>query len=361
MPWFAFPALPLALVTLYKSRRAFVRDQRLTGVVVLIVQVCFLLFNLQEGVNIAGSRQHSESAIRYIWILFAPDALFLVYYGLYRKSSLFGINLTIYLTSNAMRGWLGTWVIILFIEGAYRLRNRNLNWRRLILIALVFILLLPVLIELKWTIRTLGVGGVLNFGEVFLSLLQFAVDMDWWAAFSDSALPIVMRFQHLANVIGIMDVSTELSKGLAGGEFQYFFEEGLPQYTIKKIFEIDILPDIHNVLLTYLVPEQLPIDTITNTHVGLVGWFWISPSLVPLYLFYLVFLSWSGVWLAKKAGGSGLLMDVIWFAWLGYLMNGWFAAYIEFMQALVVLLLIRALVEKVAPRLHANASRISLK
>ena len=333
-------------------------DSSIVGIVVLIIQICFLIFNSQEGVNVAGSRLQSDSSIRYLWILFAPDALFLVYYGLYRKSALFSPNLILYLISNAMRGWLGTWLIIFFIEGAYRLREGRLNWKKIILLMLVFIPFLPFLIELKWIIRELGTGGVLSLDEVFSRLSTFVMDVDWWEAFFDSVRPIVMRFQHLANVIGIIDVSTDLSRGLTNGEFKYFFEEGLPQYTVEKILGVSVLPDIHVALLTYLIPEQLPVDSITNTHVGLVGWFWISPALVPFYLLYLLSLSWLGVWLAKKAGGEGLLIDIIWFSWLGYLMNGWFAAYIEFIQTLVVLLFVRVVVAKFAFSRQSDASGI---
>ena len=321
-------------------------DSNVVGIFVLIVQASFLVFNFQEGVNVAGSRLQSDTSIRYIWILLAPDALFLVYYGIYRKSKSFGPNLILYLLSNALRGWLGTWLIIFFIEGAYRLRERRLNWPLVMLMAVIFIPILPVLIELKWVIRELGTAGVLSFSEVFLRLTTFVVEMDWWAEFSDIVRPIVMRFQHLANVVGIIDISTDLSRGLANGEFKYFFQEGLPQYTIERMLGISVLPDIHVALLTYLIPEQLPVDTITNTHVGLVGWLWISPYLIPFYFMYLLLLSFLGIWLAKKAGGQGLLIDIIWFSWLGYLMNGWFAAYLEFIQALVVLLCIRFLLTK---------------
>ena len=342
-----------------KALAGVARDERFVGIVVLIVQFCFLIFNSQEGVNVAGSRLQSDSSIRYFWILLAPDALFLVYYGLYRKSSLFGTNLILYLVSNAMRGWLGTWLIIFFIEGAYRLREERLNWKKLMLVMAVFVPFLPVLVELKWIIRELGAVGALSLDEGSSRLLSFLVSMNWWEALFDSVRPIVMRFQHLANVIGIMDVSTNLSGGLANGEFKYFFEEGLPQYTFQKIFGISVLSDIHVMLLTYLIPEQLPVDAITNTHVGLVGWFWISPFLVPFYLFYLLLLSWLGMWLAKKAGGGGLLIDIIWFSWLGYLMNGWFAAYIEFMQALVVLIFIRMIAARVGWGRRLDTSAIN--
>jgi hypothetical protein len=192
-------------------------------------------------------------------------------------------------------------------------------------------------------IRETGASGLFSEEAFFLRIL----DMNWLEASTEAIQPILMRFQHLANVIGIMGNSYDISAGLNNGEFLYFFEEGLPQYVLTAIFGIARLPDIHNMLLTYLIPEQLPVDTITNTHVGLVGWFWIAPIMIPFYLLYLLFISWLGIWIAKKAGGGPLLMDVVWFAWLSLLMNGWFAAYIGVLQAMIVLIILRIFTAKV--------------
>ncbi len=323
------------------------QEKRIIGIFVLIVQLGYMVFNYQQGANTAGSLQHSDSNVRYLWFLFVPDALFLVYYGLCRKSGLFAPNLFLYLLSNAMRGWLGTWLIVFFIEGAYRLREGRLNGKKTLILLTIFVAMLPVLIELKWMIRS---GGTIHLNEIYTGLVSYIENMDWWGGLSDAIRPIVMRFQHLACVIGIIDHSTILSEGLANREYLYFFEEGLQP--LEKLIGIAAVPDIHVTLLTHLIPEQLHANSITNTHVGLVGWLWLSPLLFPVYLYYLLLVSWLGMWLTKMAGGDGLLMEVLWFAWLGYLMNGWFGAYVEFMQALVVVICIRILISKVYQRVR---------
>jgi hypothetical protein len=319
------------------------RDEKFVGIFVFLVQLFFFIFNFLEASNVAGSRLQSDSPIRHLWILLVPDYLFLVYYGIYRKSRFFSSNLVLYLISNVMRGWLGTWLIVFFMEGAYRVRKGSLNWKKIVITAGIFSLFLPILIQLKWMIRETGASGLFSEEAFFLRIL----DMNWLEASTEAIQPILMRFQHLANVIGIMGNSYDISAGLNNGEFLYFFEEGLPQYVLTAIFGIARLPDIHNMLLTYLIPEQLPVDTITNTHVGLVGWFWIAPIMIPFYLLYLLFISWLGIWIAKKAGGAPLLMDVVWFAWLSLLMNGWFAAYIGVVQAMIVLIILRIFTAKV--------------
>ena len=317
------------------------RAELLVGGFVLCIQFFFLVFNMVEGVNIAGSRLHSDSPLRYLWILLAPDALFLIYYGLYRKSHLFLINLFVFVVSNSMRGWLSTWLFVFFIEGAYRIRENRLNFKKVVVALIVFLPFLPVLMELKWTIRELGSTGALNVNEVLDRLLFFVTNFNWWEAFTDTIRSIVMRLQYLANVIGIIDQADVISAGLTNRDFLYFFEEGLPQYTFLKLFGNASVPDIHNTLLTYLVPYQLPFETITNTHVGLVGWFWISPKLFPLYLIYVGLLSWAGIFLTKLLRGNNLLTDIVWLVWLVYLMNSWFGAYIQFLQALVIMIILR--------------------
>ena len=115
---------------------------------------------MKEGVNIAGSLAVSESPIRFLWVLFVPDTLFLVYYGIYRKSRFFPPNLVLYLVSNVARGWLGMWIIVLFIEGAYRVFEGRIKWSKLILLGCLGFLSLPILYQLKLSIRTAKVASL---------------------------------------------------------------------------------------------------------------------------------------------------------------------------------------------------------
>ena len=62
MPWFAFPALPLALVTLYKSRRAFMRDQRLQ---------CLFTFCVVYMVTLALAASAREAYALPLLVIFA--------------------------------------------------------------------------------------------------------------------------------------------------------------------------------------------------------------------------------------------------------------------------------------------------
>lgn len=322
------------------SRYVQLSDEKKVGYLIFVIQTLFFLYCIKEGVNVAGSLAVSESPIRFLWVLFVPDTLFLVYYGIYRKSRFFPPNLVLYLVSNVVRGWLGMWIIVLFIEGAYRVYEGRIKWSRFLPLGCLGFLSLPFLYQLKLSIRT-AKDASFSMTAIVSDTLTSLQDLGWAGAFENAIWPVLMRFQHLANVIGIAEKSDVLSSAVQNGEFMYFFEEGVPQYTLRKLFDIQNISDIHLQLLTYLIPEQLPVDAVTNTHVGLVGWLWVTPYLAPLYFVYILFLSWCAIWLGRKAGGAPLLMNVIWFAWLGFLMNGWFAAYIDFLQAIVIMIFIR--------------------
>ena len=319
------------------------RDGSSLAYLVFLVQLGYLLFNLSYGVNVAGSKATSDSWLRFIFYFFVPDWLFIVYYSIYRKTPGFLPNLLLYIGSNVVRGWFGMWIIILFLEGAYRVQEREFNLKVYLPSITLGFVTLPFFYQLKLEIRSAIDASLAPF-DLINKVIQNIIDVGWTTAFIDSIWPVIMRFQHVSNVVGIIEKSSELSRDV-GSEFTYFFMEGTPQYVIRKMFSVTEISDIHIRLLYYLIPEQLPVDAITNTHVGLVGWFWIAPYLFLPYLLYLVILSWVSIWVARKADPCLLLLNAVWFMWLALLMNGWFAAFIDFIQAMIVLILVRYLLK----------------
>lgn len=260
-------------------------------------------------------------------------------------------NLAIYILSNALRGWFGFWLIILFIEGAYRIREKSFNWKKISLALAVFVLIITYLVELKWKMRDYGFSVLVSVNN----LVDMVRDVDWWSLLMLTIEKSVLRLQHVDNVTVIINNSALLIEKVRNREFLYFFEEGLPQFTLERLLNWPRIPDIHIKLIDYFaVYRPTHVGVISNTHTGLVGWLWITPDWWPAYLAYVLLLSWSGIWLAKKLGGSGLLVDLAWFSGLTLLMNGWFGAYIEFLQALIVVICARILMDKYAlPRLGA--------
>lgn len=317
-------------------------DDRKISIFVLVLQLSFLAYCIVEGVGIAGSVKHVDIAIKYIWIALPADAIFLVYYAMYRQSYWFIPNLFTYILSNLLRGWLGFWLIILFLEVAFRLREKKIHWRGVGAALTLFFFFVPYLIEIKWAIRKFGNAYIFNLGNLY----EIIKGVNWWESIVRASEAVLLRLQHLDIVIVIVDHAAMLSEKLHNREFLYFFEEGLPQFTLERLLGWPRVPDIHIKLIDYFAVHPAGGTTISNTHNGLVGWLWIAPEWIVAYLGYVLILTWAGVWLVKKLGDTEGLAGLVWFAVLVWVMNGWFGAYIEFLQALAVVLIAKMLANK---------------
>lgn len=318
----------------------------LLSILVFLIQLTFLVFCLVEQVGIAGSTRLSYLPLKYVWVLFPADAIFLVYYCLYRRSPWTLPNLGVYMVSNVLRGWLGFWLVILFVEGAYRMLERRFDWKKISALLAVFVILIPYLVEIKWKMRDHGYAFLANVSN----LMDMAREVDWWQSMMLTLERSLMRLQHVDNVTVIINNSTFLSEKVLHREFLYFFEEGLPQFALERLIGWPRIPDIHLKLLEYFaVFKPTAPGVVSNTHTGLVGWFWITPGWWLAYVGYVFLLAWLGIWLAKKQENSGLIVEFAWFAGLIWLMNGWFGAYIEFLQAMVVILCLRIFIKRSLP------------
>lgn len=338
-PWFA-----------NGGRGALPEDDKPISIFVLILQLSFLAYCIVEGVGVAGSVKHVDLAIKYIWILLPSDAIFFVYFALYRQSRWFLPNLVIYILSNMLRGWLGFWLIIAFLEGVYRIREKKFEWKKVSIAMALFFYLAPFLIEIKWAVRKFGNAYILNWEN----LVGVIGSVSWWDSFVRMSESVLMRLQHLDIVIDIVNNAGVLAEKLHEREFLYFFEEGLPQFVMERALGWPRVPDIHIKLIDYFAVYPAGSAAISNTHTGFVGWLWIIPELAPLYLMYVLMLIWFGIWLAKKLGATGGIVELVWYAVLVWVMNGWFGAYIEFLQALVAVIIAKMLVGKLHDKLQVH-------
>lgn len=203
---------------------------------------------------------------------------------------------------------------------------------------MLFAYVAPFLIEIKWAIRT--------FGNIYVidNILGIIKNTNWFESMWKGLEGTLMRLQHLDIVIDIINSSAALSEKLHNREFLYFFEEGLPQFSIERILGFPRVPEIHIKLIDYFAVFPAGKGVVSNTHTGLVGWLWIIPEWAPVYLLYVLMLTWAGVWLGKKLGATGGIIELIWFAVLVWIMNGWFGAYIVFLQALVVVIIAKFMI-----------------
>ena len=310
--------------------------ERVVGWFVFGLQVLFLYFVISEGTYIAGSMKKSDSLLKWVAIFLVPDSVFMVYYGLYRRSSQFYPNLLAYLISNFIRGWSGMWLYVIFFEIAHRVRAGRFRWQPVLVLLCAVAALLPAVMYAKWTMR--GFGGEF---EALGSTLDFSLGELYGVTFAW----ISMRVQHLSSVLAAIQGGDALRGALGSGSCQYFFEEGLPQFVLYRLFGLNEVRDVHSMIPELLL--TLPVldsESVSVVHLGLSGWIWLLPAWTPLYLVYVIGLGSIGVWMMKRMGGRGLAMDAIWLSWVLYLMNGWFAAYISFLQGLVIIAALRLVV-----------------
>ncbi len=312
------------------------------GWVILVVQVVFLLFVLTDTSYIAGAASSSSSPLKWVAVLMVPDTLFLVYYGFYRESPLFYPNLSLFIASNVVRGWSSFWLVIIFMETARLVRQNRFRWRIAIIGMGVVVALTPFLQLAKWLVRVAAIGNTGIDVGLIAAFRDTLLSTDLGEAVQATALWGVSRFQHLSSVLGAIQDRVPILAALHGGSAQYFFEEGLPQFTVDRVLGIRGIPDLHS-----FVPQlmgQAPAGDFVNVfQLGLTGWLWLLPLWAPIYLIYVLALGYAGIWLVKKMGGPELAMDAVWLAWILYLMNGWFGAYISLLQALVIVAVLRTL------------------
>ena len=73
-----------------------------------------------------------------------------------------------------------------------------------------------------------------------------------------------------------------------------------------------------------------------NVSLGYPSWFFIAPLLGPVYILYTLMLGFISFYLLKKIGISSLSIDMLWYAWLVYLMAPWLLTFTGFIYALLV-------------------------
>lgn len=303
---------------------------KIWGWLLIIIQMSFLIFNIKTGVNIAGdgARIEGGSVINYVFILLQPDILFILIGASLLSGRLFLINLIVFLVSMALRGWMGGFFIIIFmvLSRYYPVRISSRSLFYILFLAVLFVLVLPVIIDMKWSMRQ-GVSVGVFFSSIFNS-------------FSAEKYNLVIsyllnRFQHLGHVALLLENSDKLYFDLSNGLFSSYWMDGLPQYTISKIFGFE-----QHKLNSYMVEYFFGIEDPTwNTNPGLAGWIFILQEKVVFMALYLFFVVVAPFYFIGRYAGSTMLMLIACFS-IVYLFHGWFGAYFNMMfygLALVVI------------------------
>ncbi|MDE1211675.1 oligosaccharide repeat unit polymerase [Vibrio aestuarianus] len=317
---------------------------------VLILQVMFIVFNLIEGVNSAGSNLTTSSPIKYVFIMFAPDMFFLILYGFARNNKFFKYNLIVYLISNLQRGWLGGLLTVLIIEFFVFYKKYGFS-RKLIFtvssLGALVIFISPYLVALKWAVRGYF-GGISSDANAEFDLIFSLGNKEYLTSLGETLNYIMARFQVLSNTYLMFEYSNVIYSAADKGEFVSFYLVGLPQRLIIKLFGFDY--QMLNSFIASIFDSNYYINNSTyNTHTGWFGWVISEPYLVIQYFIYSVSLIWIVVYLSSKIGGEYIYI-VSWVMTLMLFMQGWIDAYISLLIALVAFLFVKSCLDIRIPR-----------
>ncbi len=311
------------------------------SIFVLFLQLSFLAFNLIEGVNSAGSTTTTNSPIKYLFIIFAPDLFFVICYGFARNNKLFKYNLAVYLASNFQRGWLGGLLTVLIIEFFVYYKKHGLS-RRLVLsvtsVGVFIIALSPYLIALKWAARAYFGGGS-SGADAELDLIISLGNKDYFTSLIDSLNYIIARFQVLSNTYLMFENSQVISSAAEKNEFVAFYLVGLPQMMIFKLFGADYQM-LNSFIVSILDPNYYINESSYNTHTGWFSWVIAEPYLIIQYFIFSVFLVFGVTYVSAKIGGEYIFF-ISWVMTLMLFMQGWIHAYMSFFVALFTFLLVK--------------------
>ncbi|EEX6838379.1 O121 family O-antigen polymerase, partial [Escherichia coli] len=192
------------------------------GRALLIIQIAFIIFNTQMGVNTAGSveRIEGQSLSNYLFIILQPDILVAVISVCLNSGFLFWTNILVYLLSMFLRGWMGgTFVILFLILSRYQNLRISLKTFLVSLCSLLLLFsILPALIEAKWAMRT-GISL-----SVFISnMSSYVTPENYYAGINY----LLNRFQHVGHLALIYENADDLFKKYNAGYFSSYYMDGI--------------------------------------------------------------------------------------------------------------------------------------
>lgn len=318
------------------------KSRIIAGKIVLLLQVSYLIFNFREGINIAGSDNKSTSIFNTFWVFVPIDLIFLIYYGFHREDSYFKYNLTAYIVSNLMRGWSGIFLYVMFYEWCRSYRMGTIKAKRILLIVLSTILLYPFLLGLKWAVRVSAAekeSAVLLF-QTFTE----TVDIEQYSEGLTVGLDhLIGRLQHSSVIIELIQNKETIQERYDAGLILPYYKDGLPQLTYRKINHQESAPNLGVAITQIFFSSANGIFGAWNVSTGFSGWFYILNGYSPIYVLYMFMLCLLSVFFTKQLGDYVVGGDVVWLAWLTFLMQGWIMAFIGFSYAVLLFILIRLL------------------
>lgn len=342
--WPAFKILSKCRVKTIKFRTDDAKIGVRIGRLLLFFQVAFMVFNLTTGVNVAGSQLKTDSVFSIVWIIIPVDVLFIIYYGTYRENKYFYINAVVWFISNFLRGWGGVYLFILFFEWCRGVRNKTITIFRALALFVIVLVAYPILTNIKFLVRASGRES-LSLNYILEEINNILLTQDYFLLFGEGVSHLIGRLQSTSQVVEVMRLSELLQSEFSRGRFTPFWLEGLHGIILGRLMDERYIP----ITVEFTKYGSSGWDNNVgdwNMNIGYPGWFFISPSLILVYLVYTFLLGFLSFFLMKKIGISELAKDMLWLGWLIFLLAPWFAAFVNFIYALFVFLLMKILMAR---------------
>jgi len=319
-----------------------IRSSRDVGVVLLIAQILFLGFIVSEGVYVAGSTARSDSILSKLFVLFPVDTIFLIYYAYYRKTKYFYPNLFVAIISSVTRGWLGIFMTLIILESIRMARAKRLSIPTIFAMMSLVLLIFPFLQAVKLQIRLAGIGSSVDYSNI-LSDIILSLDFEFLISFFLGFGSIIMeRLQLVSNFIVVYQFSEVLNLQYIRGEIMPFWMDGIHGLAYFIIAGDSAPANLGVQLATILDPYSTEVNW--NSNPGVLAWLFISPNFSVFYFLYIFALLYFINCLSKAIWPTDLgVQDLVWFAWLVFLIPGWLGSLFLFAHSFFVFYLLHIL------------------
>lgn len=325
-------------------------DERI-GKIVLLLQCVFMASNLMYGTSIAGAGDiKSGHGWTTIFVLLDPDFLFFIYYGICRERRLFYPNVIVFTVSNLLRGWNGIFLFILFFETCRSYRNGFLTVNKIALILILSITLYPIISSAKWAIRANAFSNT-----SLVEMIPVVIDQLGSAEAKELIVggmeQMVGRLQSVSLLADVMQRGSQLQRDFDANKFLPFWLEGLHGVVYDRLLLGNLFSggERMSVGVTYAeyLYGSLMGEGVGNAAISYPGWFFIAPYLIPFYIVYTISLGWMSIYLVKKISGSESAKDMVWLAWLMYLLAPWLGAMFKLIYSVFFFLVIKIALTKI--------------
>jgi hypothetical protein len=320
-----------------KSIRCKIGNSNLFGLFTLVCQFVLLYFIISEGVLTASKANNKGASFaRYFNAFFIPDYLFLVYYSFAKRHTLSFLNAGVYLFSTLVRGWGGGVLVILLFKVIEYFKKKYVVY--IIVLIVIGAMIGPFVHKIRGEVRAQGFFNFADSQEVIGRTIEKAY---FSSSVIDPALSVFSalfnRLSHLSSPVMISQNLDLFWLGSINGRFSPYYSEGKIQEYLTR----------HKYVKLPSLPEYLSIAFFPTPygswyiHPGLLGWFWVNPFYFPLVIGYSALLLFSNIYLMRKIGGGREAERVLFFLFLVFPMNGWFAPFSSCLQALILFWILR--------------------